>query len=88
MQSGIVKWFDDDKGFGFIRPDIGGQDVFVLGKVIEVTGRKTLEEGQAVLYESAETDKGPKATTVRPKDESASQSDNPHGQSKGSVPAA
>jgi len=68
MEAGEVKWFDDQKGFGFIKPDDGGKDLFVHYSDIQVQGqgRKTLTEGQKVQFEVADSQKGPKATNVQP----------------------
>jgi len=66
VSTGKVKWFDAKKGFGFITPDDGGEDLFVHFSSIEVDGFKSLEEGQAVEYQVAEGRKGPQATNVRP----------------------
>jgi len=66
MPSGTVKWFNEKKGFGFITPDDGGQDLFVHYSSIEGDGFKSLREGQAVEYEVGEGQKGPAATNVRP----------------------
>ncbi len=66
MATGKVKWFNDQKGFGFITPDDGGKDLFVHHTEIQADGFRTLQEGQAVDFEVAESDKGPKATNVRP----------------------
>jgi len=63
---GTVKWFDAKKGFGFITPDDGTEDVFVHHTNIEGQGFKTLNNGQAVEYEVGEGRKGPQATNVRP----------------------
>ncbi|MEZ5814859.1 MAG: cold-shock protein [Alphaproteobacteria bacterium] len=54
MATGTVKWFNPDKGFGFIVPDDGGKDVFVHITAVEAAGMKTLEEGQKVEYELQE----------------------------------
>ncbi|MCD6404998.1 MAG: cold shock domain-containing protein [Planctomycetes bacterium] len=66
MAKGTVKWFSDQKGYGFIVPDDGGKDLFVHHTNIEGEGFKTLQEGQAVEYEPEEGKKGPEATKVRP----------------------
>ncbi len=66
MPTGKVKWFNDQKGFGFITPDDGGKDLFVHHTSIEATGFKTLREDQAVEFEIAEGPKGPQATKVKP----------------------
>ena len=65
MATGKVKWFNDQKGFGFIAADADGKDVFVHHSVIEGDGYKTLEDGEAVEYEAEEGPKGRKATKVR-----------------------
>jgi CspA family cold shock protein len=64
MQRGTVKWFNDEKGWGFITPAAGGPDVFVHYKVIEGTGRRTLKDGQTVQFEAQPGPKGLKATRV------------------------
>ena len=61
---GTVKWFNDAKGFGFISPDEGGDDVFVHFSVIEAEGFKTVKEGQAVEFEVTEGPKGLQASNV------------------------
>ena len=65
MARGIVKWFSDQKGYGFITPDEGGEDLFVHHTSIEMEGFKNLQEGQNVEYEAGEGKKGPEATKVR-----------------------
>ena len=64
METGKVKWFSDDKGFGFIERE-NGNDVFVHFSAIESDGFKTLEEGQAVTFDVVDGSKGPQAANVR-----------------------
>ena len=68
MPEGVVKWFSQEKGYGFITPLDGGKDLFVHYSAIEGRGFRNLEEGQRVHYESDESQggKGPQATAVRP----------------------
>jgi CspA family cold shock protein len=66
MATGVVKWFSDEKGFGFITPDEGSKDLFVHHSSIESEGYRSLAEGARVEYESEQGDKGPKAINVRP----------------------
>ncbi|MFT2110052.1 cold-shock protein [Marinomonas sp. 2405UD68-3] len=61
--AGVVKWFNDEKGFGFIERE-GGADVFVHFRSINGTGRRTLVEGQAVSFEVIDGQKGPQAENV------------------------
>jgi CspA family cold shock protein len=68
MPVGKVKWFNDQKGYGFIEQDNGGQDVFVHYSVISSAGYKTLFEGQEVDYEVNDDGRGPRATAVTPKE--------------------
>jgi cold shock protein len=65
MATGTVKWFSDEKGFGFITPDEGSKDLFVHHTSIEADGYRSLAEGSRVEYESEQGDKGPKAINVR-----------------------
>ena len=65
MASGTVKWFSDDKGFGFITPDEGGKDLFVHHSAIIADGYRSLPEGAQVTYEEEAGDKGPKAVNVQ-----------------------
>jgi len=64
MATGTVKWFSDDKGFGFITPDDGGRDLFVHFSGISGDGFRSLAEGAKVSYEEEEGPKGPKAVSV------------------------
>jgi len=61
---GTVKWFNDSKGFGFITPAEGGADLFVHYSDIVGSGRRSLQEGDRVEYETERGDRGPKATNV------------------------
>jgi len=65
MSTGIVKWFKDDKGFGFITPEDGGKDLFVHHSAIQMSGYKTLKEGQRVEFDSQQGPKGPQAVNIR-----------------------
>lgn len=65
MATGTVKWFNDDKGFGFITPDDGGKDLFVHYSGIEGEGQRSLSEGAKVSYEAEQGEKGPKAVNVK-----------------------
>ena len=64
-QTGSVEFFKDDKGYGFIRPDGGGKDVFVHHSVIQMDGFKSLKRGDRVEFEILDDPKGPRATEVR-----------------------
>ncbi|MBO5658011.1 MAG: cold-shock protein [Duodenibacillus sp.] len=66
MASGIVKWFNDAKGFGFITPDEGGEDLFAHFSAIEIEGFKTLKEGQKVTFEVITGPKGKQAAHIKP----------------------
>ncbi|MEU8436708.1 cold-shock protein [Streptomyces sp. NPDC029216] len=66
MATGTVKWFNAEKGFGFIQQDGGGPDVFVHFSAIQGTGYKSLDENAQVEYEVSQGAKGPQAEMVRP----------------------
>ena len=66
MGTGIVKWFNNSKGFGFIVPDDGGDELFVHHSDIVAEGYRSLEEGQKVEFETGQGRKGPEATNVKP----------------------
>lgn len=66
MAEGTVKWFDNEKGFGFIEIEGSEEDAFVHYSDIEMDGFATLKEGQRVSYELQESEKGPKAVDVQP----------------------
>ena len=65
-KQGTVKWFNDSKGFGFIAPSEGGNDLFVHMSEIKMDGFKTLKDGQNVEYNEGASEKGPCATNVVP----------------------
>jgi CspA family cold shock protein len=65
MATGVVKWFNAEKGYGFVTPDGGGKDVFVHHSAIQGKGFKSLEEGQRVAFEISQGQKGPQAGSVR-----------------------
>ena len=66
MATGTVKWFSDEKGFGFITPDEVGKDLFVHHSAIQADGYRSLAEGQKVTFEAEQGQKGPQAVNVRP----------------------
>ncbi|SER07942.1 cold shock protein (beta-ribbon, CspA family) [Solimonas aquatica] len=66
LSTGTVKWFNDAKGFGFITPEGGGEDLFAHFREIQGTGFKTLKEGQKVQYEVRRGPKGLQAAAIRP----------------------
>jgi CspA family cold shock protein len=65
MAAGTVKWFNSEKGYGFITPEDGSKDLFVHFSAIQAEGYKSLNEGQKVEYEATQGQKGPQASNVR-----------------------
>lgn len=65
MTTGIVKWFNDAKGFGFITPDNGGEDLFAHFSAINMNGFKTLREGQKVSFDVTQGQKGKQASNIQ-----------------------
>ena len=65
MATGTVKWFNDSKGFGFITPDEGGEDLFAHHSAIQMDGYKSLKEGQKVQYEERTGPKGKQAVDIK-----------------------
>ena len=65
MSQGTVKWFNAEKGFGFITPDDGGKDLFVHYSAISGGGYRSLDENQRVEFDQEQGQKGPQATNVR-----------------------
>ena len=66
MATGTVKWFNDDKGYGFITPDDGGEDLFAHFSAIKMDGFKTLKQGKRVTFELKEGEKGKQADNIKP----------------------
>ncbi|CAM5785092.1 transcription antiterminator/RNA stability regulator CspE [Cellulomonas persica] len=66
MATGTVKWFNAEKGFGFIAPDDGGPDVFAHYSAIQTSGFRSLEENQKVEFEVTQGQKGPQASNIQP----------------------
>ncbi|HEB99760.1 MAG TPA: cold-shock protein [Thiotrichales bacterium] len=66
MATGTVKWFSNAKGYGFIQPDEGGDDIFAHFSAIQAEGYRTLKEGQKVEFEVTQGPKGLAATEIRP----------------------
>jgi CspA family cold shock protein len=66
MTTGIVKWFNGDKGYGFITPDDGTADVFAHFSAIQSSGYRSLEENQKVEFDVTQGQKGPQAENIRP----------------------
>jgi cold shock CspA family protein len=66
MATGTVKWFNDAKGFGFITPDGGGEDLFAHFSEVQVSGFKTLQENQKVSFEVKQGPKGKQAANIQP----------------------
>ena len=69
MLKGTVKWFNNAKGFGFIIPDEGGEDVFAHYSAISMSGYKTLKPGQKVSYTAEDTSNGQHAIEIEPEEE-------------------
>ncbi|VXB69576.1 cold-shock protein [Massilia sp. 9I] len=66
MATGIVKWFNDSKGFGFITPDEGGEDLFAHFSAIQTNGFKSLQENQRVSFDVTTGPKGKQAANIQP----------------------
>ena len=66
MATGTVKWFNDAKGYGFITPDDGGEDLFAHFSAIKMDGFKTLKQGQRVTFDLKEGEKGRQADNIKP----------------------
>lgn len=81
MATGKVKWFNNAKGFGFIRPDEGGDDLFVHHSYIQMDGYRSLRAGQAVEYEVQQASKGCHAVNLKPTEQRADRDDRGPGDS-------
>ena len=66
MATGTVKWFNDAKGYGFITPDDGGEDLFAHFSAIKMDGFKTLKQGQRVTFDLKDGEKGKQADNIKP----------------------
>ena len=66
MATGTVKWFNDAKGYGFITPDDGGEDLFAHFSAIKMDGFKTLKQGQRVTFDLKEGERGKQADNIKP----------------------
>lgn len=66
MATGTVKWFNDAKGYGFITPDDGGEDLFAHFSAIKMDGFKTLKQGQRVTFDLKKGEKGKQADNIKP----------------------
>ena len=66
MATGTVEWFNDAKGYGFITPDDGGEDLFAHFSAIKMDGFKTLKQGQRVTFDLKEGEKGKQADNIKP----------------------
>ena len=66
MATGTVKWFNDAKGYGFITPDDGGEDLFAHFSAIKMDGFKTLKQGQRVTFDLKKNEKGKQADNIKP----------------------
>ena len=79
MATGRVKWFNNAKGYGFVRPDEGGEDLFVHYSYIQMDGYKSLKAGQPVEYEVQPANKGFHAVNLRGNGEASNEEDNQEG---------
>lgn len=79
MATGRVKWFNNAKGYGFVRPDEGGEDLFVHYSYIQMDGYKSLKAGQPVEYEVQPANKGFHAVNLRANGEASNEEDNQEG---------